>query len=309
MQKIIIAGGQGFIGTHLTRELLKKDYEVTVLRRSHDEKGPLSPEGVKYAWWDAKTGEGWYSHAEGAKAVVNLAGENIALGRWTDEKKKRILESRTGSVRSIADGLFRLNKKPEVVVQASAIGFYGSRGEEVLTENSHPGKGFLADVCSTWEKEASAISDMGIRLILIRTSPVLASDGGFLGQIIPMYKRFIGGHPGNGRNWISWIHIRDEVGAIIHLIENKKCMGIYNLASPMPIVSKNFHNMLGRYIHRPSWLHVPVFMLNIIMGRQKTEEVILSDMRVMPERLLKSGFNFTFLELSSSLDDIVKNVK
>ncbi len=307
MRRVIIAGGQGFIGSYLTPEFLNRGYEVIILRRSATPDS-FSEQGVKYVQWDAVSGKNWSPWADGATAVINLAGENISTGRWSSAKKQKILESRIRSVEAISEGISLAGKKPEAVIQSSATGFYGSRGDEVLTEGSESGEGFLADVCRQWEDAASVFNDLVSRKIIIRTSPVLAYNGGPLAKLIPLYRKFLGGYPGNGENWFSWIHIKDEVNAIVHLVENKKCSGVYNLASPLAVRAEDFYNQLGKALKRPAWFHTPSHILKLVFG-EMAEEMILADTRVMPERLLKSGFEFSYIEIKDALEDIVKNIK
>jgi len=194
--------------------------------------------------------------------------------------------------------------KPNVVVQASGIGYYGNRGDEILDESSSPGSGFLVEVAKQWEKTTEKVKFLGVRHIIIRTGVVLGKDGGFLPRVLLPFRLFVGGHLGSGKQWIPWIHIQDEAKAIRFLIEKEDLKGVFNLTSPNPLVSKDFFKILGKVIKRPSWLHIPGFFLRLFLG-QMAEELILSGQRALPKRLLESGYEFLYSDLESALKEIL----
>ena len=301
---VIISGATGFIGTVLCRQLAGRGYDIVVLSRSPERGATPFGSHVKVVGWDARSAAGWSEYADGAQGIINLSGENIAAGRWTPARKEKILQSRLAAGRAIVDALGQVSTKPRVVIQASGIGYYGNRGDELLDENSSSGTGFLADVARDWERSTARIEDMGIRHVIIRTGIVLGPDGGFLSRVLLPFRLFMGGHMGSGRQWLSWIHIKDEVDAICFLLDKPELHGPFNLCSPNPLVARDFFRALGKAMGRPSWLPVPGFALRIMLG-QMAEELILSGQRALPKRLLEAGFAFRYPEADMALRDIV----
>jgi len=302
--RIIITGATGFIGKVLSKQLVEAGYDVLALSRNPD-RGKESFGGrVKVVKWDAKTSLGWLDYANGAYAIVNLTGENIGSGKWDQKKKQRILQSRLDSGKAVLEAVEKSKSKPNVVVQASGIGYYGNRGDEILDESSSPGSGFLVEVAKQWEKTTEKVKFLGVRHIIIRTGVVLGKDGGFLPRVLLPFRLFVGGHLGSGKQWIPWIHIQDEAKAIRFLIEKEDLKGVFNLTSPNPLVSKDFFKILGKVIKRPSWLHIPGFFLRLFLG-QMAEELILSGQRALPKRLLESGYEFLYSDLESALKEIL----
>jgi uncharacterized protein (TIGR01777 family) len=302
--RIIITGATGFIGRALGRRLVEAGYDVVALSRSPDKKGVSFADQVKVVGWDAETAEGWINYADGAYAIVNLAGENIGSGRWTKRKKHRILESRLNAGKAVVEAAELTENKPKVVIQASGIGYYGDRGDEVLDESFLPGSGFLTEVATQWEDSTKRVESFGVRHVIIRTGAVLGPNGGFLSRVTLPFRLFIGGRLGSGKQWISWIHIDDEVKAIRFLIEKEDLRGAFNLISPNPLTSKDFYRVLGKVMKRPSWLPVPGFMLRLILG-EMAKELILSGQRAVPKRLLESGFEFLYPDAESALRKIL----
>jgi len=301
---VIISGATGFIGTVLCRELAARGYAIVVLSRNPEKGATHFGSQVKVVGWDARSAAGWAEYAEGAQGIINLTGENIAAGRWTRARKEKILQSRLAAGRAIVDALGQVSTKPRVVIQASGIGYYGNRGDELLDENSSSGTGFLADVARDWERSTARVEDLGIRHVIIRTGIVLGPDGGFLSRVLLLFRLFMGGHMGNGRQWLSWIHIKDEVQAVCFLLENPDLHGLFNLCSPNPLVARDFFRALGRATGRPAWLPVPGFALRIMFG-QMAEELILSGQRALPKRLLEAGFTFRYPEAEIALRDVL----
>jgi uncharacterized protein (TIGR01777 family) len=300
--RIVITGATGFIGRALCKEL-HKNYEVVALSRDSNRAAKSIGEWAKVIEWDGRTSGSWIQQADGALAIINLAGENVASGRWNKLRKASILHSRLDSTRAVIESVKQANKKPMVVIQSSAIGYYGSRGVEKLDENSSFGKGFLADVCRNTEIVANQIESLDVRCVIVRTGVVLGNGGGALPRIMQPFWFFLGGHPGSGRQWFSWISLDDEVAAIKFLIENDNLKGVFNLTAPKPITMKRFCRKLGWSIKRPSWLFFPGFMMRLALG-EMADEVLLSGQRVQPKRLLEAGFEFKHVEVKKALKDI-----
>jgi uncharacterized protein (TIGR01777 family) len=300
--RVVITGATGFIGRALCKEL-HKDYEVVALSRDSSRAAKTVGEWAQVIEWDGRTTGSWIQHADGALAIINMAGENVASGRWNKVRKASILHSRLDSSRAVLESIKQANKKPKVVIQASAIGYYGSRGIERLDESSTAGKGFLADVCRNSEIIASQIESLGVRCVIVRTGVVLGNGGGALPRIMQPFRFFLGGHPGSGRQWFSWISLDDEVAAIKFLMENENLKGVFNLTAPKPITMKRFCRKLGWVIRRPSWLFFPGFIMRLALG-EMAEEVLLSGQRVVPKRLLEAGFEFKHTEVKKALKDI-----
>jgi hypothetical protein len=232
-------------------------------------------------------------------AVVNLAGESIASGRWTKTRKERIMSSRTNITRALVQSMQNANPKPKVLISASAIGFYGPRIAEFVTEDAPPGTDFLADVCKAWEAEALKAEDMGVRVVLVRIGGVLESDGGALPKMIMPFKFFLGGPIGSGKQWFSWIHRDDITGIIKYALENELISGPVNLTAPEPVTNKEFSSALGRAISRPSWLPVPGFIIKITLG--ELGDILLTGQRVLPEKALKAGYKFKHPDVDEAL--------
>jgi uncharacterized protein (TIGR01777 family) len=305
-KRVIITGATGFIGNALCRELIVGGYEVFGLSRNPEMGKALLPGQVKVVKWDTKSSQGWADYADGAYAIVNLAGENIASGSWTAERKQRILQSRLDAGRAVLEAVKKAKNKPAGIIQASGIGYYGDSGDEILDETSPPGSGFLVEVAKQWEKTTQKVESMGLRYIVIRTGVVLGKEGGFLSRIIWPYRFFVGGHMGNGKQWIPWIHIEDEVRAIRFLMEKKDLQGVFNLSSPNPLTSRDFSRILGKVMKKPVWLPVPGFMLRLFLG-EMASELILSGQRAMPKRLLESGYEFIYPELEPALRELFRD--
>jgi uncharacterized protein (TIGR01777 family) len=306
MSRVIVTGGTGFIGRRLTQRLVEKGYEVICLTRNVDRAREEGEGGIriKLVRWDAKSAVGWGGYAEGASAIVNLAGESLASGRWNKKRRRRILQSRLRAGKAVADAVKSARKKPSAVIQASAIGFYGNRGDEELDENSTSGTGFLPQVTRKWEKATADVEANGVRRSVIRTGLVLGEKGGALPRLALPFRFFLGGPLGSGQQWISWIHIEDEVKAIIYLMEHPALAGVFNLTAPHPLRNRDFSKKLGMVLKRPSWMPVPGFLLRLIFG-QKAEETILSGQKVMPVRLVEAGYEFVFPEAGNALADIL----
>lgn len=302
--RVIITGATGFIGRALCREL-EGDYELIALSRDVGKAVETVGPYAKVVEWDARTTGGWTRHIEGARAIVSLAGENVGSGRWTATKKSDILESRINSAGAVAEAVIGARSKPAVVAQASAIGYYGSRGDEVLDENSAPGSGYLANVCRQVESTAAKIETAGVRQVQVRTGVVLGVDGGALPKLMAPFRLHLGGHLGTGRQWFSWISLADEVRAIRFLMEDHSLRGPFNLTSPNPVMMRSFCKTLGEVLGKAAWTAVPGFAVRLALG-EMADEVALASQRVIPKRLLDAGFEFGHPEVRAALTTILR---
>lgn len=302
--KIVIAGGSGFLGRPLARELLAKGYEVVVLTR-----GPAREDrGIRYVTWEA--GEdpgGWHAVIDGADAVVNLAGAGIADRRWSAARKQVLRGSRVDATRALVAAIRSATIRPKVFLTGSAIGFYGPQPDDgpTLDESAPPGSDFLSTLAVDWEAEAHAASALGCRVIIIRTGVVLARAGGALQKLIPPFRFFVGGPIGSGRQVMSWIHRRDWVELVVWLLRHEHAAGVYNATAPQPATNADFSRALGAALGRPSWLPVPGFALKIIVG-EMAGPALLAGQRVVPRRALEAGFTFQFPEITAAMRDAVR---
>lgn len=301
--RVLITGGTGFLGRALARSLLADGYEVIALSRRPEQARGLPP-GVQMVRWDARTAEGWGHLVEGATAIVNLAGESIAGGPWTAERKRRIRDSRVNAGQAVVAAVQAASQKPSVIVQASAVGYYGPRGDEEITEETPPGDDFLARVAVEWEASTAPVEALGVRRVIIRTGLPLSREGGVFPFFLLPFRFFVGGPLGSGRQWLPWIHIADEIGAIRFLLENAEAHGPFNLSAPNPVTNAEFSRILGRVMGRPSAMRVPAFALRLALGELAT--LMLSSQRQMPRRLMEIGYRFRFPELEAALRDLLK---
>ena len=288
---VLISGATGLLGTALRRELEAGGHGVTRLTRS-----PRSPGDVG---WDPDAGR-IDGDLAGTDAVVHLAGESIAEGRWTREKKRRILESRRKGTRLLAEGVAALPTPPSVMVSASAVGYYGDRGAEVLTEESGPGSGFLAEVCWEWEAAAAPAREAGIRVVHPRTGIVLSKQGGALGATLPIFRLGAGGRIGSGRQYWPWISLDDVVGAFVHALTNEAVGGPVNVGSPNPLTNAEYTRVLGRVLNRPTVFAVPAPAARLALGGM-AEELLLASQRMRPVRLEETGYRFRHPDLEEAL--------
>jgi len=311
--RVIISGGTGLVGRELARSLAEDGQEVIVLSRSPARAAKKLPAGVRAVAWDARSSKGWGELVEGAGAVVNLAGESLAGGsftelvtrRWTAAQRERILLSRVRAGEAITQALVEARVKPPVLIQASAVGYYGSRGDEVLTEEAGPGSDFTAGVCRAWEASTQPVEELGVRRAVVRTAgSVLSLEGGSFPFMLLPYRLFAGGPLGSGRQWFSWIHIRDEARAIRFLIENPQAGGAFNLCAPEPLSNREFGRVLGKVLGRPSWLPVPAFALRLLFGAKA--EILLASQRQVPKRLQELGFRWQFPQVEAALRELLE---
>lgn len=296
--KFVITGASGFIGQRLLHRHTTKHFDMHALGR----KRPPGPDGMQFTKWDAAGSPVPAEAVEGAVAVIHLAGEPVGQ-RWTDETKRRIRDSRVLGTRAVVEAIARCRQRPRVLVSASAVGYYGDRDEETLTESSGRGPGYLADVCVEWEQEAFAAEQLGVRVVTLRTGVVLGAGGGALKQMIPPFKLGVGGPTGSGKQWISWIHVDDLVEAIVFSLENQQMSGPVNTTAPNPVRNEEFAKALGHVLHRPSLVHTPIFALELMLGQGA--EILLWSQRVIPQSLQNAGFTFGFPEIDSALKDAI----
>jgi uncharacterized protein len=300
--RILITGSSGLIGSALTSFLAARGHEILPIIRARDK---IPAHAIP---WNPSAGTLPLEALEGADAVIHLAGENIAGGRWTADRKHRILESRRRGTSLLVDSLSRLSAPPRVLISASAIGYYGNRGEEVLKENSSPGQGFLADVCREWEEAAGPAAQKGIRLVMARTGLVLSSAGGVLSRIVLPYRMGLGGRIGNGRQYMSWIALDDLTRAIYHAIQKEDITGPMNAVAPRPVTNLEFTETLGRVLSRPMLFPLPAAAARLLLG-EMADALLLASARVEPASLLNSGFRFQYPDLDSALRHALKSGK
>ncbi len=299
--QVIVAGGSGFIGRELIKQLVAKGHQVWVLSRTPSK--VKLPQGATVIGWDGRTPQGWQPLVETADAIVNLAGENLSDGRWTPERIQRILSSRVDAGNAISEAVKASNHKPAVVLQASAIGFYGAADDRVLDENSPAGTDELAKICLDWEGSTQPVEDLGVRRCVLRIGLVLNSRGGVLDRLKLPFQLFVGGPLGSGKQWYTWIHMADLIGAIIFLLQHPTASGVFNLTSPAPVTNAEFGRTLGRALHRPYWLPVPAFALRFILGKMST--LVLNGQRVIPARLQEFGYAYQYATLLPALEDLI----
>lgn len=289
--KIAMTGASGFLGTALRDALARERHDIVALVRRDARPGE--------ARWDPDAGTVEKEKLAGIDAAIHLAGENIS-GLWTSEKKRKILESRRNGTRTLATALASLDPKPRVLISISGINYYGSRGDEILTEESTIGDSFLADVCREWEAATASASDAGIRVVTPRLGVVISREGGALTKMMMPFKFGVGGRLGSGKQWMSWIALQDAVAVILHLLENDTLHGAVNATSPNPIRNADFTAALAKALHRPAIFAVPAFALRLFAG-QMAEELLLTSTRAVPKRLLDSGFTFGLPNIGDAL--------
>ncbi len=294
MMNVLVSGSSGLIGSALVALLESEGHDVTRLVRSK------STPHEKQVVWDPQAGSMDTDGLRGIDAVVHLAGENIAAGRWTTARKAKIHDSRVKGTRLVSESLASLGQPPTVLASASACGYYGDQGDKILDEQSGPGSGFLADVCRLWEGATKPAAEAGIRVVHLRTGMVLSSSGGALTKMLTPFRFGMGGRLGSGRQYVSWITLDDIVGAIYHCLVNESCNGAVNLVSPNPITNRRFTEALGAVLKRPTWFAVPATVLRLALG-EMADELLLASTRATPVRLLASGYRFRYPELEAAL--------
>ncbi|PKH27349.1 TIGR01777 family oxidoreductase [Pseudomonas fluorescens] len=293
---ILLTGGTGLIGRQLCRHWLAQGHRLTVLSRT--------PESVARICGAQVLGVGRLQDVIGAvDAVVNLAGAPIADRPWTHKRKALLWSSRISLTENLLAWLERLEQKPAVLISGSAVGWYGDGGERELTEDSGPVQDdFPSQLCIAWEETAARAEALGIRVVLVRTGLVLAAEGGFLSRLLLPFKLALGGPIGNGRQWMPWVHIRDQIALIDFLLHKADARGPYNACAPHPVRNREFAKTLGQVLHRPAFMPMPAFALKVGLG--ELSGLLLGGQKALPERLLAAGFTFQFTELRAALDDL-----
>lgn len=301
--QIVVTGGTGFIGRPLCAALCQEGHQVTLLTRRKEEAQRWCGSGVTAVEWNGREAGAWEHCLDGAVAVINLAGAPIADGRWTDDRKQLLTESRVLTTRLLVEALSRRSSKPRTLVSASGIGYYGAGDDRVLDEGAARGRGFLPDLCLAWEAEALRAAEFGVRVVLLRTGMVLEQDGGALPKMLLPFQFFAGGPIMPGTQWVSWIHRRDHIGLIQWALTTPSISGPVNAVAPEPVTMKQFCGSIGRILHRPSWLPVPGFALRVALGELGT--LMTTGQRVNPAKALSRGYVFHYPKLEPALQAIL----
>ena len=300
--KIAIAGATGFVGSRLVAQLQAQGHQVIILTRSPQQASNRFGQAQIVGYNPLKSGE-WQQSISGCDAVINLAGEPIAEKRWTPAQKRSILDSRQLGTQKIVEAIDLATIKPQVLINASAIGYYGTSETSKFDEASPAGTDFLAEVCAAWETAAQSVTANGTRVVILRLGIVLGENGGALGKMLAPFSAFVGGPIGTGNQWFSWIHRDDVVKLIIAALNDTKMQGVYNATAPNPITMTEFAQTLGTVMNRPSWLPVPNFVLEAMLGEGAI--VVLEGQQVVPTRTLAQGFDFQYSTIEPALTAIV----
>lgn len=305
-KKILMTGATGLIGSHLTKALIERGDEVTIFSRS-PRAAQMEISGAKdYIKWIPEDYKSWKKSVNGQDAIIHLAGTPVMAKRWTGSYKAEILKSRKISTGAIVKAISEAIEKPQVLISASAIGYYGSVEDGLFNESSPSGSDFLATVCKLWEQEASGVENFGVRRVSIRLGIVLAREGGALKQMITPYRLFIGGPLGNGHQGFPWIHIDDVLRIFLNAIDDESIKGAINAVAPDLITMNEFAQILGKVMKRPSWFRVPGIVLNVIVG--EGAETIIKTPKIIPEFLQQHNFNFKYKNAESALKEILGNL-
>jgi uncharacterized protein len=299
--RTLVTGATGLIGRHLLGSI---ENAVVLSRRPGEARRSLGP--VEIHFWEPEAGPAPSAALSGVGVVFNLAGEPVAEGRWTDNKKRRIRDSRVLGMRNLVAGLVAMENRPHVLVSASAVGYYGDRGDEELDEHSAPGQGFLAEVCAEWECEAMAAAQVGIRVVCVRIGVVLAPGGGALARMLTTFRMGLGGRLGSGRQWMPWVHIKDVAGIMQHASRNDGIRGPVNAVAPHPVTNLDFTRALARAVHRSALLPVPRAALRIALG--EFSDILLASQRVFPRVAEDSGYIFVHSDLGRAIDDVTTSM-
>ncbi|MEW6387003.1 MAG: TIGR01777 family oxidoreductase [Thermodesulfobacteriota bacterium] len=298
--KVFITGGSGFVGSFLSRELALKGHDVTILTRREQPPAPVHSR-ISYLVGDPTREGPWMGAVPEHDWIINLAGASI-FARWTKKTKKVIHDSRTLTTRNLVAALAAGDRR-QLFCSTSAPGYYGSRGEETLTEDSPPGDDFLAQVARDWEAEALSAQELGVRVVITRFGIVLGREGGILAQLVPLFKSFLGGPAGDGAQWFSWIHQMDLARAFLFLLDHPELSGPAHFTAPNPVRNRDLARALGRVLHRPAFLAAPAFMMRLILG--ELAEVVLTGQKMVPEKLVAGGFKFLFPTIDLALNHLL----
>ena len=303
--KILMIGATGFIGKPLFHKLLQHGHQVYVFTRNEAKARQRLSDRARFIQWRSNEYIVLQEYAHKVDAVINLAGENLAAKRWTGDQKRKILASRVNIGKAVSLALDRSKDKPYLLIQGSAIGFYGYSQSYTYREGMPVGEGFLPMVTKQWEDSVRHVDDRNTRKVFIRSGVVLGKEGGMLPKMMLPFRFFVGGYPGSGNQWLSWIHIDDEVKAIVALLEAENSAGVYNLTAPNPLTMRQFAKTLGKVMGRPAWTRVPGSLMEAVMG-DMARETILSGQKVLPIRLQENGFQYDHPQLEEALEDILQ---
>ena len=302
--KVLVTGASGFVGRRVVSQLLQRKHQVVVLTRSVAKAAVACGAECKYVQWGDTHSPVPAQAFEGVDAVINLMGENIGEKKWDDTQKKKIYDSRITGTRMLIEGMSALPKKPSVLVNASAIGIYGARGEEALDENASTGEGFLASVCKDWEAEAVKARSLGMRVVLMRTGVVFGKNGGALKKMLPVFKLGLGGKLGSGKQYMSWIHVDDLASMYVQAVEDNTMNGQYNAVSPYPITNAEFTKTLGKTLGRPTLFPAPAFVIQKALGEMST--IVLEGQKVLPSKFKEKKFQFRSASLEKTLKESIR---
>ncbi len=303
--KIVIMGGTGLIGTALTADLVRDGNEVIVLTRSPQRRPAGFPAQARLVGWDGRSAAGWAEHVAGSDALVNLVGENLAGGRWTAARKRRILESRTQAGKAVVEAVRLAQPKPRLVLQASAIGYYGTDPRHLYREDDPSGTSFENRVVQAWEESSRAVEELGVRRVVARLAVVFSTRGGALPRMLLPFKLFAGGPLGSGRQPVSWIHIDDLVAALRFFITHAEAKGVYNVAAPQTLTNAELAHCIGRVMRRPAFIPAPAFAIRLVFGEMAT--VVLDGRRVAADKLQSAGFTFRYPQAEAALQHLLEN--
>ena len=298
--KVFMTGGTGFVGTYLSRDLVQAGHDITILTRRVQPPAPTQT-GISFLTGDPTQEGPWMAAVTEHDWIINLAGASI-FNRWTEARKKEIMESRELTTRNLVAALAAGDRR-QLFCSTSAVGIYGARGEEELTEDSPTDAGFLGAVAKTWETEAMKAQDLGVRVVVTRFGVVLGRGGGALSQMVPLFNKFLGGPIGSGEQWFSWIHQADHARAFRFILENPQISGPVNFTAPNPARNRELARALGRVLHRPSFMPTPAFMLRLVLG--EFGDTLLTGQKVLPKRLLEAGFTFEFATIEAALENLL----
>ncbi len=298
--RLAVTGGTGFIGGALCQALLRDGHEVLLLTRAPSKLLAAPAERMRVVPWQPGIDSGWMAQLDGVDGLINLAGESIAARRWTATQQRRILHSRLEVTTALVDAIGRMRGRPAVLISASAVGYYGPRGDEVLDESAPSGAGFLAEVCRQWEQAAARAETLGVSVVRLRLGLVLAKDGGALAKMTPPFRWGVGGPLGSGRQWMSWVHRDDVIGVLRWALAHPELAGAVNATAPSPATMRDFARTLGRVLHRPALLPAPAFALRLLLGAMASE-LLLSGQRVIPVAAQRAGYVFVYPSLEDAL--------
>jgi uncharacterized protein (TIGR01777 family) len=309
--RVIILGGTGMIGKPLAANLASSGYEVIVLTREPSKRRRGFSTKIKLRKWDGRTPQGWGELVDGAEAIINLAGANLAganffPNRWTNKRKQILRESRLFAGKAATEAIASASNPPSIFIQSSAVGYYGTSMESTFTEDSPSGEGFLARLCVDWEGSSAALDALNIRRSIIRTAVFLDPLGGSLGRLLLPFKLFVGGKLGSGKQWFPWIHPEDAIRGIRFLLETEGAKGAFNLSAPNPVRNSEFAIITGRVLKRPSLIPLPAFVLKTVLG--EVSSVALEGQRTIPKRLQNLGFTFRYPDFEPALIDVLSKI-